>query len=393
MEDIIDYFLEPVPSICFEWVKDDYQFGKRWDIYTSHHTPDIDNSKIVIIGIPEDRQSIVNKGSAHSPDVIRKYLYAMYPQISKYEITDIGNIKQGLHIKDTYAAIKTIGHELLKNDKTVVLIGGSNDLAYAQFLMYEKLEHIINICNVDAFVDFNKQIEEEINNRNFIGKIILHEPNYLFNYAHLSYQSYFVGAHNVEFMDKLYFEYYRLGGIRERIEETEPIIRNSDMLIFDFSAIKRNEGGIVEHFSPNGLKAEDACQMMWYAGMNDKLSSVGLFEVNTLLDKTQVSPHLAAQMIWSFIEGFFNRKDDTPIKNHPDYETYVVPIQNGKFNIHFIRSHKTGRWWMEVPYPPHLTQNYERHTMVPCSSKDYEMAINDQLPDRWWQTYNRISLL
>lgn len=392
MEDIFD-FLSPVPDACFKHLTDDAQFGKRWDIYTEKNIPDIENSKIVLLGIKEDRNALINKGTAAAPDEVRKYLYSLFPYISQYSVADIGNIQQGHSVQDTYSAIKTVAEDLLKKDKTLIFIGGSNDIAYAQFWAYEKLERIINICNVDAYVDFNRNIEEKINNRNYVGKIILYEPNYLFNYAHLAYQSYFVGGHDVQFMDELYFEYYRLGSIRGNISETEPIIRNADMLVFDFSAIKRNDGGIVEHFSPNGLSAEEACQIMWYAGMNDKLSSVGIYEVNTVMDNTGVSAHLAAQMIWSFIEGYYNRKQDFPIKDHPDYETYPVLMHNNKYTINFIRSHKTGRWWMEVPYPPHLTQNYERHTMIPCSQSDYEAAMRDELPDRWWQTYARISNL
>jgi formiminoglutamase len=392
MEDFID-FLNPVPDSCFQFVNDDYQFGKKWDIHTSNHFPDVDAAQVIILGVEEDRQAKVNKGSKNSPNIIRQYLYSYFPYISKYDVADIGNIQEGNTIKDTYFAIKSIGEELLKKDKTIVLLGGSNDLAYAQFLMFEKLERIINICNVDAYVDFNKNINEKINNKNYVGKIILHEPNYLFNYAHLAYQSYFVGGHNVQFMDDLYFEYYRVGSIRGNIAETEPVIRNSDVLFFDFSAIKQSEGGIVEHSSPNGLSAEEACQIMWYAGMNDKLSTIGIFEVNTTLDKSHYSAKLAAQMVWSFLEGFYNRKQDFPLKNHPDYETFTVFMHEGKYTINFIRSHKTGRWWMEVPYPPHLTANYERHTLVPCSEKDYEKALNDELPDRWWQTYIRISNL
>lgn len=392
MEDFID-FLSPVPSFCFEQAKDEYQFGNKWDIFTSKNIPDINKSKIVIMGVEEDRASVINKGVLTSPNEVRKYLYSFFPLISKYDVVDIGNIRQGNTVKDTYSALKTIGEEILKNDKVVVIIGGGNDLAYAQFLMYEKLERIINICNVDAYVDFNRNIEEEINNRNYIGKIILHEPNYLFNYAHIGYQSYFVGSHNIQFMDDLYFEYYRLGSVRGNIEQTEPIIRNADALFFDFSVIKRNEGGVVEHFSPNGISAEEACQIMWYAGMNDKLSSVGIYEVNASIDKSGTSPHLAAQMIWSFIEGVYNRKEDFPLKHHQDYETYEVKLHNAQYTINFIRSHKTGRWWMEVPYPPHLTPNYERHTMVPCTEKDYQTALNDELPEKWWQTYVRLSHL
>jgi hypothetical protein len=38
MEDFID-FLNPVPDSCFQFVNDDYQFGKKWDIHTSNHFP------------------------------------------------------------------------------------------------------------------------------------------------------------------------------------------------------------------------------------------------------------------------------------------------------------------------------------------------------------------
>lgn len=392
IEDIFDFLL-PVPDSCFKQVSDKNQFGYQWDIYTEKNRPDTEKNNLFILGIPEERQAIVNKGSSVSPDEIRKYLYLLFPYISKYAVADMGNVRPGHTIKDTYFAIKTIGEELLKRNKTLILLGGSNDLAYAQFLMYEKLEQTVNICNIDAYVDFNSEINQSIHNRNYIGKIILHEPNYLFNYAHLAYQSYFVGAHNIQFMDDLYFEYYRLGHIRGNIEEAEPVIRNSDILIFDFSAIKQSEGGKVEHASPNGLNAEEACQLMWYAGMSDKLSSIGIFEVNTRVDTTGHSAHLAAQMIWSFIEGFYNRKDDFPLKDHPDYEINTVRMHHGKYIINFIRSHKTGRWWMEVPYPPQLTQNYERHTLVPCTVLDYENALKDILPDRWWQTYMRLSHL
>lgn len=392
MEDFID-FLNPISAFCFEKVSDDYQFGNQWDIYTQKNIPDIDKNQIFILGIPEDRNAIINKGSAQSPDEIRKYLYSFYPQFSKYSIADLGNVIPGNSIKDTYFVIKKIGEELLKKDKTIILIGGSNDLGFAQFEMYQNLEKVINICNIDAFSDINKNIDESIHNKNFVGKIILKEPNYLFNYAHIAYQTYFVGAHNIQFMDDLYFEYYRLGQIRDNIEETEPVIRNADMLMFDFSAIRKSEGGIVEHFSPNGLSASEAAQIMWYAGMNDKLSSIGIYEVNTLIDKSGLSAHLAAQMIWSFIEGFYCRKNDTPLHNHPDYQIFTVPLHNNKYSINFIRSHKSGRWWMQVPYPPHLTQGYERHTMVPCTQKDYETALNDELPERWWQTYVRFTNL
>jgi len=37
-----------------------------------------------------------------------------------------------------------------------------------------------------------------------------------------------------------------------------------------------------------------------YAGMSDKLSSFGIYEINPLFDNHDQTSHLAAQMIWYF---------------------------------------------------------------------------------------------
>ena len=52
---------------------------------------------------------------------------------------------------------------------------------------------------------------------------------------------------------------------------------------------------------------------------------------------------------------------------------------------------KSDRWWMEIPYPPTKGLKFERHTLLPCSYKDYEMAVNNEIPDRWWQTYQKLA--
>jgi hypothetical protein len=46
---------------------------------------------------------------------------------------------------------------------------------------------------------------------------------------------------------------------------------------------------------------------------------------------------------------------------------------------------------MEIPYPPTKGLKFERHTLLPCSYKDYEMAVNNEIPDRWWQTYQKLA--
>jgi len=45
---------------------------------------------------------------------------------------------------------------------------------------------------------------------------------------------------------------------------------------------------------------------------------------------------------------------------------------------------------MEVPVETDLMTKYERHYMVPCSHRDYENAMDNNIPDRWWQVFQKM---
>jgi formiminoglutamase len=344
---------------------------------------------IAIIGVCESRNAESNFGCSHAPDRVRERLYKLYPGAFQPRVVDLGNIMPGHTVEDTYFAVRSSVDYLVRNNVIPVIIGGSHDLTYPQFLGYKDLEQTINVVSVDSMMDLGNP-EAEISNRSWLGKVILHQPNYLFNYSIMGYQTYLVDPQSLEMMGRLFFDAYRLGQIRDNIEEAEPVIRQADMLTFDFSVIKHSDAPGHEDASPNGLYAEEACQIMRYAGMNDKLSSLGIYEINPSLDPTGKTPHLAAQMIWCFLDGYYGRKNDYPNRTSQEYTRFHVFLQDEKYEINFYKSRKSDRWWMEIPYPPQKDLRFERHTLIPCSFKDYSLAINNEIPDRWWQTYQKL---
>ncbi|MCD4725835.1 MAG: hypothetical protein K8R63_13440, partial [Bacteroidales bacterium] len=97
-----------------------------------------------------------------------------------------------------------------------------------------------------------------------------------------------------------------------------------------------------------------------------------------------------AQAIWYFLEGFYQRKDDYPAKARDQYVKFHVKIKDHKDEIIFYKSKKSERWWMEVPVETSLKTKYERHYMVPCSHRDYQDACDDNIPDRWWQVFQKM---
>lgn len=364
-------------------------FGRNFLVHNDKGFPDLEGLDIVIFGVCEDRLALSNKGCAAAPDEVRQQLYKLFPVGFTPKVADLGNIMPGHTEQDTFYAVSETVDYLLRQNITPVIIGGSHDLTYAQFRGYEKLEQTINVVTVDSGFDLGGA-EDELTNKTFLGKIILHQPNYLFNYSNIGYQTYLVPQASLGMMSKLYFDTYRLGQIRDNIQEAEPVIRHADMVSFDMSALKHSDAPAHEEASPNGFYAEEACQMMRYAGMSDKLTTVGIYEINPHYDIQGKTSSLAAQMVWCFIDGFYARKKDFPSRSSPEYTRFHVFLQDNKYEINFYKSGKSDRWWMEVPYPPDKNLKFERHTLIPCSYKDYETACKDDIPDRWWQTYQKL---
>jgi formiminoglutamase len=351
--------------------------------------PDLENIDIAIIGVKEDRNAINNKGCALAPDYVRDKLYQLYPGNFEPNIADLGNIKRGFEVEDTYFALSSVVAELINNSIVPIIIGGSQDMTYANYQAYEHLGQIINIVAVDPMFDLGKT-EEEIGSQSYLSKIILHQPNYLFNYTNIGYQSYFVNQDAINLMTNLLFDHYRLGQVRADIEEVEPMVRNADMLSVDISSVRQSEAPGNGNATPNGFYGEELCQIIRYAGLSDKLTSIGFYEINPTYDRNDQTSHLVAQAIWYFIDGFYFRKHDFPSKEQDAFVKYIVSIDDHKDKIVFYKSKKSDRWWMEVTCPTKLKSKYERQYLVPCSYKDYTIACKDDVPDRWWQVYQKL---
>jgi formiminoglutamase len=323
--------------------------------------PDYARYDIALIGVKDDRNAVENEGCGLAPDFIRKYLYKLYAGPHPIKLVDLGNIKRGFTVSDTYFALSSAVAEMISNNVLPVILGGSQDLTYANYQAYQSLGQIINIVAVDPMFDLGKS-EQEMDARSYLSNIILHQPNYLFNYANIGYQTYFIDQDALRLMKNLFFDTYRLGIVRNSLDEVEPI----------------------------GFYGEEACQIVRYAGLSDKLTSIGFYEVNPKFDKSGQTAHLVAQMIWYFIDGFYNRAHDFPFKNEDDYLKYRVSISDHKEEIVFYKSKKTDRWWMEIPLPAEQRIKYERHYLVPCSYRDYQVACENDIPDRWWMVYQKL---
>jgi len=361
----------------------DAEYGEKIDF------SNMDQFDIAIVGIPEDRGTLYNHGTSEAPDEVRKYFYSLFSHWKNLRMIDMGNIKRGNTTEDTYFAVKEVISSLLRKDVVPIIIGGSQDLTFANYLAYEEIGKIINITAVDSVYDLGHD-NQDLNARSWLSQIILHQPNFLFNFTNIGYQTYFVNKESVQLMKDLFFDVHRLGDVRANLEESEPMIRNADILSFDISAIRQSDAPGNFKAGPNGFTGEEACQLARYAGMSDKLSSIGLYEVNPKFDNRGQTAHLVGQMIWYFVDGFMNRRDDLPHIAADDYIKFTVTPEGYDEDLVFLKSKKSGRWWMVLKSENKENTKYRPHQFVPCSYADYQTALNNDIPDRWWKVQQKL---
>ncbi|MGV6846236.1 MAG: formimidoylglutamase [Lutibacter sp.] len=355
-------------------------------VYTKKDNfPDLSSVKLAIVSIDEDRAAVGNHGTGSNFDEVRKEFYQLFPGNWMHKIADLGTIVKGNTLSDTYFAVGELLAFLLKKNIIPIIIGGSQDLTYANYRAYDQLEQTVNLVSVDNKFDLG-QIEDELTAQSYLSKIVMTEPNNLFNFVNIGYQTYFNPQHEIDLINNLFFEAYRLGELKQDIKVVEPILRDADMVSIDLSSVKNADAPANQNAQPNGLDGVDICTIARYAGISDKVTSFGIYEYNPKFDQKNCTSKLMAQIIWYFIEGVNYRSNDFPFGLMDKYQKFIVPIKEKTLN--FYKSNKSGRWWMEINIA--TNNKFKRHALIPCTYQDYISATNQEIPDRWLKTLKKI---
>ncbi|WP_299670341.1 formimidoylglutamase [uncultured Polaribacter sp.] len=360
--------------------------GQNIQIHSSQNGfPELENVQIAIFGVQEDRNSQDNFGCGEHLHFIREKLYQLFPGDWHTNIVDLGNVKKGNSVSDTYFAVKEIITSLLKKNIIPVIIGGGQDITYVNYRAYDALEQTVNVTAVDSRFDLGN-LEEDLTSQSYLSKIIMQEPNNLFNYCNVGYQTYFNSQEEIQLLDTLFFDGYRLGKSKE-LEHIEPAFRDADIVSIDIGAIRQSEAPANNNASPNGFYGEEICAISRYAGISDKVSSFGIYEYNSKHDNNHQTAHLIAQIIWYFIEGVNFRVKDYPFSGKENYQKFTVLLEDDE-PLTFFKSNKSGRWWLEINI---LSNNkYKRHALIPCTYKDYTEATKQIIPEKWYKAMKKM---
>ncbi len=370
---IVD-FLEPINR--YELSNDegykDTQLGKHINAYEEEF-PDITNADMVLVGCGEMRgEGGIN--NTEGPNAIRSAFYGLFHWHKTVSVADIGNVKVGASIQDSYAALKTVVCELIEQGKRVVILGGSHDVTLAQYAAYTHLEQIIEATCVDARIDLN--MDSVLPADNFLMELLTGVPNFIRHYNHLGFQSYFVHPQMLEVIDSLRFDCFRVGKIKENLEEMEPPIRNSNLFSFDIASIQHAHAP-ANRLTPNGFTGEEACTLMQYAGMSQNMSSIGIYGYNPDLDTHNLTAKQISHLLWYIMDGIYLGKKESRFEDRDNFFEFTMAF--AEVETVFLQSKKTGRWWMQI--------NGDK--FIACSKQDYLIASNNDMPERWLRAMER----
>ena len=374
---MLEHWLQPISTSKIEGfdLLNDEQLGRKINIYRLEKietgekavVPDLKKTQIALVGIGVDEANAV-----------RAVLYSLSFSFLNLNIVDLGNVRK----QETSFIIPLLA-ELIQGGILPIIIGHSEVFTLAQYQAYQSKKGSVNVAIIDEKIRFTPKIQAE---SYFLHQIL--GDAHLFNCSVVGYQSHFTTPSVLDYFERKNYELIRLGRVKNNFEDIEPVIRDADMVSFNVAALKQSEAPAQLDGSPSGFLTEEACQLARYAGMSDKLTSFGIYGYRKKLDRDHQTAQVIAQMIWYFIEGFVNRKQDFPIsKAFNQLAQYVVDIKEIDYQVTFWRSNKSGRWWMEIPVK--TRKKHERHRLVPCSYNDYLQACNEDLPERLLNAYHR----
>lgn len=376
-------FFEYLRPIDADFVKEIEGFpeaclGKKIVLHTNDAFPDLTKVKLAILGVLDNRGDLMNYNDVPNLDSFRSNFYRFYPGNWEFSIADLGDLPQGETQEDTYFALSSIVSDLVKSRIVPIIIGGSQDLTYSIYRAFDRLEQMVNLVSIDSKFDIGKQ-DDTNTNESYLSKIIANPPHNLYNFANIGYQTFYNSQEELDLLEKMYFDVFRLGEVVNNITITEPILRDADIVTLDFSAIKSSTTGNMINFQPNGFDGVEVCKLARYAGISDKVSVFAIFNLFHTLNESII----LSQIIWYFIEGYHHRSNEYPFVSKSQYTKYHVLVED--IEVLFYKSNKTGRWWMDASNNSSLSNNSVHNSLLSCTEEDYLKACDQEIPERWWR--------
>lgn len=368
----IQKFLHPVDESLLYSIPN--SIGSKIKFYFNEK---INENSLVIVGCPYLKGASQNIEFSNLR-VVREEFYKLIWNDWEFDIYDLGNIVVENDEISQEDALKLVIEELLEKKLFPIILGGSMSLNYSVYRALERLRKPLNYTAVDSHIHAKINIENETTEENYLSKIIMEEPNLLFNFSNLGYQTYLVSPTTLKtLLNTLDFEAIRLGSLINHIEDSEPVFRSSDFVGVNLNSIESLTGSLSTESSVNGFTNREICSLAKYIGLSKQIKVVGLY--NFLgYSNNKIDAKLVSQILWYIIEG----KNNQQFYENTDYIKYTVVYEDKE--LIFLKDKKIDKWWLSIDF---ITE--DENFLIPCTSRDYQDALMGKTPDKYWKTIKK----
>lgn len=273
---------------------------------------DIALASHVIVGCPQDigvKRNHGRPGARNAPAAIRQALYKLKPASESGEVflMDLGDVDTSGDLEDIHDRLEGVITELMKLGKTVISLGGGNDISFPDASGVQAEYPDFVAMNVDAHLDMRKSDRRHSGTpyRNLVdtGKITpdnLYEvgittwansPRYLADARNMG-----VNIHTLQSIEKDgYARFFKdlFSGIKGR-----PLFAGLDM-----DCVRASDAPGVSASSPVGLSAKAVLDFADRCRRHEHTKVFEITEVNPEFDIDGRTAKLAALAIYAFIYG------------------------------------------------------------------------------------------
>jgi len=325
---------------------------------------EIDQS-INIVMFSVEGIKLSHKNNLNYSKKIRKKLYRLSWGGWNIKILDLGFFKIGNQNSDTQFAIREILEKLVSMQIKVVVLNLSHNLIFDFYYALKQNNNIINIVSVDNKIPANS---EDLSLR----KILDDENCKLGEYSNVGFQKHINNMDEIKLFESMMFEMYSLGKVKNKITNTEPIFRNSDLVNINIRAVKSGDINNSHEFT-NGLSSYEYCTLCRFAGLSTKLN---LISFNSDYQSSAIIS-LISEGIWYAIDGMDNVVEENIDDNLDNYIFYNISVDD--FDLKFVKSIITNKWWVTIE---NINLFHLEKTYIPCVEDDYLLSKSSVLSDR-----------
>lgn len=315
MTDIFKLTTRPKKELFFrKYDASDIRLGE----IVSTKPEDYAASDLVILACPQDegvRRNGGRTGAALAPDAIRVQFYKFTNFKINVKIFDIGDTIIQETLENTHEIHTQIVEQILKDNKTIIVLGGGNDVSYADGRAMAKVFGAEKWLGFNIDAHFDVRVDSPRNSGTPYHQLL--EENLI------KPQNFFETAYQPQVNSPIYFNYLKTKGVNLfSLEEMRKVpdynygkMANNfqAMLIFpehldkmnfffgfDVDAARAADAPGVSAPSPIGLTAEEFVEIAEFAGENEQTRMIEFTEMNPLFDIDNRTAKLVAVALHRF---------------------------------------------------------------------------------------------